>query len=83
MGVCFFFLFYLAYVSALVKIYLGNLKRDKHKHPLRGIAATALVHVKFVVQSCLKINTCVCVQVISCVVFNKEEKKKQNLVRSK
>lgn len=26
-----------------------------------GIAATALVYVKFGVQSCLKINTCVCV----------------------
>lgn len=46
--------FLLAYVSALIKIF-GNSCCDKHKHPARGISATALVYVKFGVQSCLKI----------------------------
>lgn len=51
--------FFLAYVSASIKIL-------KHKHPSEGIAATALVYVKFGVQSCLKINTCVCLSDLLC-----------------
>lgn len=33
---------------------------------MRVIAATALVYVKFGVQSCLKINTCVCLSDLLC-----------------
>lgn len=46
-----------------------------------GVAATALVYVKFGVQSCLKINTCVCLSDFLCGF--QQGKKKQNLVRSK
>lgn len=46
--------------------YLGTLNVIKKKHPSEGIAATALVYVKFGVQSCLKINTCVCLSGLLC-----------------
>lgn len=48
--------FLLAYVSASIEIF-GSSWRAKRGE---GVAATALVYVKFGVQSSLKINTCVC-----------------------
>lgn len=53
---------------------------DETQTSSEGVAATALVYVKFGVQSCLKINTCVCLSDFLC---GFQQGKKQNLVRSK
>lgn len=45
--------------------YLGTLN-VKNKHPVRVLLPQPLVYVKFGVQSCLKINTCVCSSDLLC-----------------
>lgn len=60
--------------------YLGTLNVLNTKTSNEGIAATALVYVKFGVQSCLKINTCVCLSDLLCG-FQQEKKQKKKTIR--